>query len=241
MQMMKRTLIALVAVTMIPLTISCDDETPAPQLGDLIVAFRVGSGSQTCEDVGITDVRVYVNISATEELIDETVACDPANQTVTFNDVQAGTYTIRVEGLDDNNNPIYAGELAAPFTVVANQTNETGVVVLNQLRPAMEIFFGFEDVGGCDRFGVVDLVVVIYENGSSIIHDESYPCATQITSSLLIENLSATSQYDLRVRGTNDNGEYTYEYNRDAIAVAPGLPTEVSAVLSPCTGLCDAP
>jgi hypothetical protein len=66
-------------------------------------------------------------------------------------------------------------------------------------------------------------------------------CATQITDSLLIDDLSDSSIYDLRVRGTNDNGEYTYEYNADGIVATPGAPTVVSAELTPCTGLCSAP
>ena len=227
--MFKTALATLVFAALAPLGAGCDDGTPAVQTGDLQVTYRVGSGSSSCADVGIAFVRVHIGISGTEDLLYDTFACDPAEQSVSFAGVEAGTYTIRVEGLDAATDVIYRGEGASPVTVVADRTNGPVNVVLDQLRPSMEIFFGFGDVGGCDRFGVVDILVRLYENGSSVVHDASYDCATQLVRSLLIENLSDTSTYDLRVRGTNEFGEGTYEYDRDAILVTAGAPTEVSA------------
>ena len=58
---------------------------------------------------------------------------------------------------------------------------------------------------------------------------------------LLIEGLGETSTYDLRIRGTNENSEYTHEYNENDVEVSPGSPTEISAQLEQCTGLCTEP
>jgi hypothetical protein len=103
------------------------------------------------------------------------------------------------------------------------------------------VFFGFGEVGGCTRFGVSGILVRVYENGSSLVHDQVYECETQIVSSLVIPDLSATSTYDLRVRGLNEFDEGTYEYDRDGITVAVGAPTPVSAEMTPCTGICSTP
>ena len=239
--MFKTALATLAFAAFVPLGAGCDDGTSVTPTGGLEVTYRVGSGTSSCADVGIAFVRVHIGMTETTDLLHETFPCDPAAQLVAFVGVDVGTYTIRVEGLDAGTNVIYRGEGALPVSVVADRTNGPVNVVLDQLRPSMEIFFGFGDVGGCGRFGVVDILVRVYENGSSIVHDASHDCATQINESLVIENLSGTSTYDLRVRGTNEFGEGTYQYNRDAIIVAPGAPAEISAELAPCTGVCPAP
>ena len=239
--MFKKALIAAVTAALVAVASGCNTETPTAQTGDLQVTLRVGSGSSTCADVGIAFFRVYIDISETETLIDQIFACEPDNQSITFIDVDVGTYTVRVEGLDGDNGVIYGGQTSEPIVVGADRTNGPVNVILDQLRPSMEIFFGFSDVGGCDRFEVIDFVVLVYENGASSIYDQSLDCATQITDSLIIDDLSDSSIYDLRIRGTNDNGEYTYEYNADGIVTEPGAPTVVSAELTPCTGLCSPP
>jgi hypothetical protein len=239
--MVKRALFTGVIVAFASLAAGCDDGTSVQAVGDLQVTYRVGSGSSNCEEAGISFLRVYIAISETEDLLDQTFACQPGAQVVTFNAVDVGTYTIRAEGLDSGNNVIYGGQATTPVTVVEDQTNGPVSVILDQIRPAMEIFFGFSDVGGCTRFGVVGIVVRVYENGASLVHDQTYDCAVQLNESLLIPNLSETSTFDLRVRGTNEFGEGTYQFNRDAIAVLPGTPTPISAELLPCAGFCTAP
>jgi len=225
---------ALIAMT------SCGEE-PAAGTGDLQVVYRVGSGSQTCEDAGIAFVEVEVLDSSDTVVADTTVVCSPDDQSVILEDIVEGSYNVVVSGLNDQNAIIYSGETSAPVTVAPDQTNGPETVVLDQLKPSIMVWIGFADVGGCERFGVDEIVVVLYENGSSSEFDETYACSDRIEEGLLIEDLSATSTYDLRVRGTNENGEYTYEFDEDGIAVAAGPPTEVSAELSSCSGVCSAP
>ena len=240
--MYKQTLFALLATGLLIGVAGCgDDGTADPIVGDLQVTYRVGSGSSNCQDVGIRFVRVYIGISETEDLRDLIIPCDSDAQFATFADVPVGTYTIRALGLDSASRAIYRGQAGAPTIVLADRTNGPVDLVLDEIRPSLELFFGFGEVGGCSRFGVVDILVRVYENGSSLVHDQLYECEAQIVSSLLIENLSATSTYDLRVRGTNEFDEGTYEYNRDGITVAAGAPTPVSAEMTPCTGLCSTP
>lgn len=236
--MTSRAWVVILAALLIPALTACDDGEPTVQTGDLQVTYQVGSGSTSCEDAGIEFVRVYISISETEDLVDQIFPCEPDDQSVMFNDIEVGTYSVHIEGLDTDNNAIYNGEATRDVTIEANQTNGPVNVVLNQIRPSLQIYFGFADVGGCDRFGVVDIVVRLYEDGVSLVHDQSYPCATQITEALMIEDLSASSTYDLRVRGNNDNDEPTHEYNEDDIVVEPGPPTEISAEMDTCSGLC---
>ena len=143
--MLKRYTLAIAAVVIGSMLVACDDAS-SPQLGDVQISYRVGSGSSTCEDVGIAFVRVYL-VSETESAVDETFACDPEGQTVTLMDVEAGSYTVRVEGLDSSHAVIYSGESDEDaLEVEADQTNGPVSVVLNQLS-------GHADLDGLRRPG----------------------------------------------------------------------------------------
>lgn len=217
----------------------CAEEEPT-LYGDLHVEFRVGSGSQTCEDACIAFIRIDVLFGETP-IADETVVCDPEAQSVIFADIEVSSYAVVVSGLNDSNEMIYRGETSQAVDVLADQTNGPHTVILDQLRPSILVWFGFSDVGGCERFEVQDIVVVLYENGASQVYNETFLCSDRMEASLLIEDLSDTSTYDVRVRGTNDHSEYTYEFNQDGVTVSPGPATEISAELTSCGGVCDAP
>lgn len=237
--MMKKALFALLIVALVPLATGCDDE-PAPQTGDLQVTYRVGSGSTTCEDEGITAVDIYI-MSGTTTVTHQIFTCDPDDQSVMFEDLAAGTYTVRAEGLNSDQVITYSGEVTTPVTVLASTTNGPVNVVLNQIPPALQIFVDFADAGNCDFFEVVDVRVVVYVTGGTVEYDVTDTCTTLTDGSVLVEDLNETSTYDVRVRGANDNGEFMYEYDEDAIAVQPGLPTVVGADMTACSGICTDP
>jgi hypothetical protein len=227
------------AIALVALAAGCEEDPVL--VGDLQVAYRIGSGTQTCEDAGIAFVRIDVMVNASTLAQDMTVNCDPTNQSVVFNDLSVGNYIIRIQGLDRDNNVIYTGESTDPVPVAADVTNGPVTIRLEQVRPSIMIWFGFAEVGGCDRFEVEDITVLLYENGSVVVFDEEFACVDRIQDGLLIEDLSESSTYDVRIRGTNANGEYLYEYNQDAVAVRAGVPTEISAELESCNGICSAP
>ncbi len=230
--------IALSLLILAPLTGCSEDET---QYGDLLVEYRVGSGSTDCEAEGIEFLRVYIMASETTVFLEETFTCDADSETVLFEDVEVGTYTIRVEGLDGDNNIIFTGDLTREVEVEANQTNEAGPVVLSQIRPSILLWFDFDEAGNCARFEVEEVEVVLYRDATDPIFREVFECSERLADSLLIEDLSDDSTYDLRVRGTNDNSEYTYAYDEDDIEVSMGAPEEITAELSACDDLCTAP
>jgi len=239
--MFRKTMMALSVPVLLFALVACDDDGPAAQFGDLHVEYQVGSGRDTCDAVGIEFVRIYVMVSEDEELLDEMFACEPTNQSVTLPDVPVGTYSIRVDGLNGDNEVIYRGFSSGEVEIEANMTNGPISVSLDQLRPSILLWVGFAEPGGCSRAEVTEVVVRLWENGSSLVFDETYGCEERLTDALVIEDLSDSSTYDLRVRGVNENDEYTYEYNEDSIAVAPGPPSEISAELVMCAGLCSAP
>jgi hypothetical protein len=237
--MLKKALIALLTAALIPLATSCDDETPDP-VGDLQVTYRIGSGSTNCEDEGIVSVHIYL-VQGTTNVTDEVVACDPDNQSVMFQDVAAGDYTVRAEGLNSDSAIIYTGEITEPITVEANATNGPENVILNQIAPTLVVYVDFADAGNCASFEVTEVTVVVYATGGSEQFRVVEDCATLTAGSVVVENLSESSTYDVRVRGAYANGEYWYEYNEDAIAVQPGVPTEIEAEMEACAAICEDP
>ncbi|MBN1773746.1 MAG: hypothetical protein JXB32_20965 [Deltaproteobacteria bacterium] len=231
----------LLAILMLPLA-ACEEES-GPETGDLHVTYRIGSGSTTCDAVGIRQARVYVLTSPTAPTAvrDATVNCDAADQSFLLHDLEVGRYYLRVEGRDADDHVIYVGTTTTTTEVLANRTNGPVMVIIEQIRPSIQLWVGFSDVGGCDRHGIASIQVVLYENGSTRTHDETYPCIERLDDSLLIEDLSETATYDIRVRAINDHTEPTYAYDRDGITVRPGDPEVVEAVLAACSGICSPP
>ena len=217
--------------------IGCSEDTTVGY-GDLRLEYRVGSGRDTCAERGIRFVRVSLVSPQSPDIIDETFSCKGDDQSVVLTAVAQGSYSVRVDALDDDYAVIYQGETSTPVTIEADTTNGPVNVVLTQLRPGLQLWFGFAEPGGCERFQVSNIAVVIYENGRSVIYEQSFPCSSQLAEPLTVENLSETSTYDLRVRGTNENDEATYQFNQDGIAVEPGAATEVSVTLTQCSGIC---
>lgn len=239
--MSQRAPTTLIVVALFSIASGCGDQTTPVRNGDLEVTYRVGSGSSNCEEAGIAFIRVYVEVSETEVLLDEIFDCEPTAPSVTVNGIPAGTYAIRVDGLDAGNHLIFTGRATLPVTILADQTNGPTNVVLDQLRPSLEIYVGFAAVGSCDQHGVGDIMVKVFENGSAVILDEIYDCITLIDSSVLIEDLTETATFDVRVRGMNEFDEGVYEYNEDSIIVTPGAPTEIAAEMTFCDGVCSVP
>lgn len=238
--MVKKILLALSIAAIVPLATGCDDDTPPPETGDLQVTYRIGSGSTTCEDEGIISLDIYI-MSGTTIVTHQIFPCDPDDQSVMFEDLTPGTYTISANGLNADQVIIYTGEVTSPVTVAASTTNGPVNVVLNQIPPALQIFVDFEDAGNCDFFEVTQIRVVVYETGGSIEHDVTDDCTLITDGSVLVEDLNESSTYDIRVRGANENGEYLYEYNEDEVAVQAGQPTVVGADLVACSGICTDP
>ncbi len=207
--------------------------------GDLLVDYRVGSGSSTCADVKIQSIRVHVMKDDTE-IAAGTFDCAPANQTVTLRYIDEGTYDVKVDGLAGNGDVTYSGR-TDNFEVVGDQVSGPVMVVLDQILPSLLLWFDFDDIGGCTKFGVTQIRLVLYKDGASSIRDTTTECAVQMNESVLINGLSDTATYDLRVRGLNAAGDLTYEYNRNDIVLNAGPPTELTVVLSACNGLCTAP
>ncbi len=134
------------------------------------------------------------------------------------------------------------GTVDTAFEVNADETNGPVAAILDQIRPSIRLWVGFAEVGGCERFEVENIQIVIYENGASRFYDQQFSCIELTTGDgLLIEEMSDTALYDVRVRGLNENDEYTYAYDEDEVEVSAGAATEVTAELALCSGLCEAP
>lgn len=239
--MIKRVLVAATALALIPALVGCDNE-PTQQFGDLELEYVIGSGTQNCEEAGINDLEVYLIEAGGTLPAPDDFDCTPDDQTILLTDVEVGNYTIQVDGLRSNN-VIYTGSTSREVTVVANQTTGPINVTLVQLRPSIGLWFDFSDPGSCASFGVVDVVVRVYENSTSLVIDQSLTCddALDLDEPFLVDGLSSTATYDIRVRGTNDNGEYTFEYNQNGIEVEPGPAEDIDVELEQCSGLCADP
>jgi hypothetical protein len=238
-----RTNIPLVLMTLVlgsSMVQGCGDESAAPK-GDLHVVYRIGSGSIDCEEAMINSLRVRLSDPKGAEVLNDTFPCNPDNQGVVLQGVDEGSYDVMVEGLSGASVVTYTGQAAEMVDVIGDRTNGPVTIVLNQVLPSLLLWIDFLEAGNCLKFGVEGIRVVLYRNGTSPIYDATFECALRLADSLLIDGLSDSAYYDLRVRGTNANDEATYEYDENGITITAGTPTERSVLLRPCSGLCASP
>lgn len=231
---------AIILPVLMALVLGCGDDATV-RTGDLHVRYRIGSGSVNCSEAMINSLRVRLSTPKGAEVLNNTVTCDPDNQLIVLQDLDEGSYDVKLEGLSSASTVIYTGQTDEVVDVIGDQTNGPVTIVLTQVQPSLLLWVDFIEAGNCLKFEVEGIRVVLYKNGSSPEYDETFDCTARLADSLLIEGLSDTAYYDLRVRGTNANGEFTYEYNEDGITPMAGTPTERVVLLHSCSGLCASP
>ena len=221
----------LVAVLALPGS-GCGDA----DFGDLLVKYRIGSGAQGCDDVGVQVIRVTLANSERAPIVEEAV-CSDTRPEVLLRQVPADVYTVSIEGIDGNEVSTFSGS-QENVRVVADSINETREIAMNVTPPGLRLIWGFSDGMMCGLHNVEELHVVLYRDSISLEYDEMIDCTSGITE---IEEL-LPGVYDLRVRAVDGtSGDYTFEYDRDGIELQAGGMVQVVASLEACPESCSAP
>lgn len=208
--------------------------------GTLIVRYRIGSGSKNCEEVKIESFRLYL-YSGNAISLEHPFDCVPNNQEIILRDIPEGEYSIRIEGINKDGDITYEGSLER-IEVIGNIDNGPYTVILEQVDPSIQIWVDFEGTGGCGRFGVKNIKVVLYYEGVNRVYDQTFNCEEVFNTGILIEDRIIAGKYDLRIRGVDSSGKYTYYYDKDDIKVEAGSRKIIEAILKSCpTSGCEEP
>jgi hypothetical protein len=213
----------------------CDDGS----LGDLLVHYQLGSGgpAETCAAFAVQGIRVTVDNSEREPLVEEAL-CNDARPEVLIRQLPADVYTVTVEGIDAEGNVAYRGE-QADVRVTSDTVTETRNIAIAVLPPGLRLIWGFSDGMMCAPHNVTEVQVVAWLGGNARAYDEVHDCATGLVE---IELMPGT--YDLRVRAIDEaSQDYAFAWDREDLVLEPGGGImQVVASLEPCgEGGCSAP
>ena len=203
-----------------------------PRIGTLIIKYRIGSGTKTCDEVGIESFNLYL-YSGDVMVMDHKFDCNPDDTEVKLGDIEEGVYSVRIEGINRDGDVVYEGS-ADEVEVTGNIENGPYTVILEQVNPSIQIWPDFSDPGGCGRFGVENIRTVLYYEGVNKVYDETLSCDEALNNGILIEEGILEGNYDLRIRGIDVRGDYIYYYDENEIKVEAGKRKIIEAILIEC-------
>ncbi len=226
---------AAVVATVILLNVGCGDS----EYGNVLVEYKIGSGTLNCDAAGIDSISVRLENSEREEPIEQEVACDDSGQLL-IQEIPSDVYNMSLEGHDQEGFTNFLGDLEN-FTVAPDETNVTPTITISEIRSA-EIYLMWEfERGMCTSNHVGMIHIQLWEDSVVNVYDEKVDC---ILEEVKIMNLGKR-KYDLQVRAldmdsTNSSRpEYNYYFNKNEIDLLDDPRQKISLTFLPCQGTND--
>jgi hypothetical protein len=164
----KRTLLLMAA-----LLVSCSSDDDAASTGTLVVPFELGN-DKTCDALGVKTIRAVLDDMA---YVQES-ACD--NMQVRFKDIPAGTYKVKMFGVDDKGVDIMDSVVSGDVTVNVLGDDNTVVtkpaVTLTAAPARLSVRWNF-GFGTCKGIGIDHFLVKVWrENGDDLLLSANLDC-----------------------------------------------------------------
>ena len=237
---LKSAVTCLLAASTLVVT-ACED---APGAGSLQV-FWV-PGGMSCADAKITDVRVRV-LDGTADVVPAVTAGCPVGQSdagQVVPGVPAGTWSVRVEGLDSDGNANFAGQADA-VTVRGGEQTAPPSIVLYVKRSTLRVTWGFAGGGLCGGNGVAKVDLSVINKDPQLVYPTDgasglFPCDPPLTADnpnggVLIPSLSPNQELTVHLFGLDTQNKRTW-VGSTPTTTAAGKTTDVVVQLQACTG-----
>ena len=200
--------------------------------GTVLVNYRLGDTSDTCEQYGVFDVRVRLE-APERSPIEETSRCVDGGNQITVREVPEDVYTVTVEGLDTAERAIFEG-VETGINVAEDGVAETDLIRLRSVPASLLVQWRFSNGFMCPQNSVEELEIGLYLRGNYVAYD-NIPC---MDGEYLIDDLESTT-YDLRVRAIDvTTGDYSFFFDEDEIQMTAGIETQRLADLGVCDSAC---
>jgi hypothetical protein len=229
-------LLAISLVALAPLAAGCGDD--GPKVPGSITALWALPGLSTCGDVNVVSLEMSA-MQKGEVIGSVTVACGAAtrNGTISVGNLQPGRYTVRIEGIDADDNATHAG------SVDKVQVNEAADTKFDELKvPIAPIVLVQKpttvladwDLGGkCSAKSVEQVEVTIFnEDGSPIptIPAQLVSCDNEVVDpdtgemvpGVLFENLTARQTVRFYAAGKDKSKNTVLEGTSETLLLRAG-------------------
>ncbi len=179
--------------------------------GSVLVGWNVGLSSN-CGEAGIATVRITLEEEGGSTLgpFDASCAAGEGGATFRISDVDEGSYTITLEGLDAGGGVIYTGWSTSRVSVTEGKAATPSAITLSPAPASLTIQWRFVNGLGCSvQDGAPTTVRIVLFKSDTQEADESAPCED---SQLILTDLEADPDYDVQVTAMAGNtGLYRYE------------------------------
>ncbi len=220
---------------------ACED---APGAGSVQVFWA--PGGMSCADANIANARVRV-LDGTDDLVPPvTAACQvgqsDAGQVVPG--VPAGTWSVRVEGLDADGNADFAGR-QDNVTVRGGEQTSVPAIALVMLPSTVRLTWSFAGGGLCSGNGVATVDVSVFDKVPQLVFPPSgvsgaYACDPPLTADnpqggVLLSPLPGNHDLVVHLFGLDAQGKRTW-VGSSPVTTTAGKTTDLAVSIQACTG-----
>jgi len=211
--------------------------------GLLQVFWKVGG--TTCESVQVTDVVIHV-LGEGEDILSGTRAfdCESGAEGVLLEDVPTGTYTVAVEGLDQDGNAYYWGELSGVVVTGDVQTDVLPPINLELKKALVVVTWEFKNGKLCSSNGVSMVEVNAFDTTSNRVFFETYDCdpfddpVIEQNKGILIDDLRGNEEIQFDLFGMDASEVRMFRGHGEVTTIPGGLPggepQDMTIILSEC-------
>jgi len=215
-------------------SVGCGDEG----VGQLRVFYQIGDGTRSCQDVGMTQIRVTLTNSELSEPIVDTAICDEDRPEVMIREVPAGVYSVLIEAFDADQNVGFEGR-EDNVRVDANSVVETEEVILQQARAELSVSWFFDNGRFCAHNDVETLTIEVWRAGTSLeFSDPSVDCAigTVVVPDLLPDTYNVFLKALDGVPDSERDYSFEGEVLDEALEYGDRVDLEIELVACPASG-----
>lgn len=203
--------------------------------GAISVSWSVGlSGS--CADEGITTVQITLEEEGGSTLgpFEATCTAGEGGGSFKISDVDAGSYTISLVGLDADGNVIYTGRSSSRANVSDGKTATPAPITMSPAPAQLTIQWRFVNGLGCavQEGEPTQVQVVLFKSNS----EETTESAACDDSQLVIGDLEADDDYDVQVTALHGSTRL-FRFEQLDIALADGEQRTITGDLLACADI----
>jgi len=187
--------------------------------------FWVVAGS-TCSDAGVASVRIFVEDSEGTSVVSRPIVQSCANglEGVVVRDVPAGSWTVRIEGLDVEARTFLEGTRGDVQVGSGRETKVSPAIQLSLISSRVRLVWKFENGDLCSTNGVDWVEVNVFKGLEGQIDSKTWTCEPEVVhpdGGVILSDLPSNAELTFHVFGLTPTEVRTFK-GAGKIQTVPG-------------------